>query len=85
MLKRVLQPILRELGIPRAGLHAFRHALVTMLRKRGTPDDLQKSWIGHSSLRTTDGYLHTQEELEYRRVNASKAAFNAAVGPNGPN
>ncbi len=54
VLKRVLHPLLKRLGIPKAGLHAFRHSRVTMLRKNGTPEDLQKQWIGHSSLRTTD-------------------------------
>jgi integrase len=40
--KRVLHPLLAKLGIPKAGLHAFRHSRVTMLRKNGTPADLQK-------------------------------------------
>jgi hypothetical protein len=84
ILKRVLHPILRRLGIPKAGLHAFRHSRVTMLRKRGTPADLQKLWIGHSSLRTTDRYSHTDQELEYRRLAASKAGLDFVVGPNGP-
>jgi integrase len=84
ILKRVLHPLLKRVGIPRAGLHAFRHSRVTMLRKRGTPEDLQKQWIGHSSLRTTDRYSHTHEELEYRRLAASKAGLNLDVGPNGP-
>ena len=64
---RVLHPLLVKLGIPKAGLHAFRHSRVTLLRKNGTPADLQKLWIGHSSLRTTDRYPHTDQELEYRR------------------
>jgi len=85
VLKRVLHPLLEKLEIPRAGLHAFRHSRVTMLRKRGTPEDLQKQWIGHSSLRTTDRYSHTDQELEYRRIAASKAGLSFVVGPNGPN
>jgi integrase len=85
VLKRVLHPLLKRLGIPKAGLHAFRHSRVTMLRKNGTPEDLQKQWIGHSSLRTTDRYSHTHQELEYRRLAASKAGLNLVVGPNGPN
>jgi len=85
ILKRVLHPLLKRLGIPRAGLHAFRHSRVTMLRKNGTPEDLQKQWIGHSSLRTTDRYSHTNQELEYRRLAASKAGLSFTVGPNGPN
>jgi integrase len=50
ILKRVLHPLLAKLGIPKAGLHAFRHSRVTMLRKKGIPVDLQLQWIGHSSL-----------------------------------
>jgi integrase len=75
----VLHPLLKRLGIPKAGLHVFRHSRVTMLRKNGTPEDLQKQWIGHSSLRTTDRYSHTHQELEYRRLAASKAGLNLAV------
>jgi len=85
ILKRVLHPLLKKLGIPKAGLHAFRHSRVTMLRKRGTPEDLQKQWIGHSSLRTTDRYSHTHEELEYRRLAASRVGLNFDVRPNRPN
>jgi integrase len=61
--KRVLQPLLERLGIPKAGLHAFRHSRGTQLRKAGTPQDLQKQWIGHSSLRTGDRYSHSHEEV----------------------
>ena len=82
--RRVLQPLLQRLGILRAGHHAFKHSRVTMLRKNGTPADLQKQWIGHSSLKTTDGYSHTQEELEFRSNAASKVGLNLLVGPNGP-
>ena len=84
VLKRVLHPLLKRLGILKAGLHAFRHSRVTMLRKNGTPEDLQKQWIGHSSLRTTDRYSHTHQELEYLRLAASKVGLNFIVGPNGP-
>jgi integrase len=88
ILKRVLHPFLQRLGLPRAGLHAFRHSRVTMLRKRGTPADLQKQWIGHSSLRTTDRCSHTDQELEYRRLAASKVGLNlktlSKLDPIGP-
>jgi len=78
---RILHPLLAVLGIPKAGLHAFRHARVTMLRKHGTPPDLQKQWIGHSSLRTTDRYSHTDQELEYRRQAAGRVGLDLVVGP----
>jgi integrase len=77
----VLHPLLVKLGIPKAGLHAFRHARVTMLRKNGTPPDLQKQWIGHSSLKTTDRYSHTDQELEYRRTAAKRVGLDLLVGP----
>jgi integrase len=79
---RVLHPLLAKLGIPKAGLHAFRHSRVTLLRKNGTPADLQKLWIGHSSLRTTDRYAHTDQELEYRHREASRVGLDLIVGPN---
>jgi len=69
VIKRVLNPILRKLGIPTGGKvnHAFRHGRVTVLRKNKTPGDLQTLWIGHSSLEMTDRYSHTDQELEYRK------------------
>ena len=32
----------------------------------------------------TDKYSHTRQELEYRRLAASKGGLNFVVGPNGP-
>jgi integrase len=81
---RVLKPLLARLRIPTAGLHAFRHGRVTVLRKNGTPSDLQKQWIGHSSLRTTDRYSHTREEVEFRRKAIAKVGVTSLVGPTGP-
>jgi hypothetical protein len=57
---------------------------MTILRKHGTPPDLQKQWIGHSSLRTTDRYSHTDQELEYRRSMASKVGLGFDLGPMDP-
>lgn len=82
--KRVLRPLLNKLNIPRAGHHAFRHSRVTILRKNRTPDDLQRQWIGHSSLRTTDRYSHTDQELEFRRQAAANVGIDRVLGPNGP-
>jgi hypothetical protein len=54
---------------------------VTILRKNGTPAELQTQWIGHSSLRTTDGYDHTGKEVEYRQHNARKVGLGFVIGP----
>jgi integrase len=78
----VLYPLLAKLGIPRAGLHAFRHSRVTMLRKNGRPGDLQRQWIGHSSLKTTDRYSHTDQELAYRQNAARRVGLDLIAGPN---
>ena len=77
----MLHPLLERLGIPKAGLHAFRHSRVTQLRKAGTPQDLQKQWIGHSSLRTGDRYSHTHEEVEYRRSAVGKVGLDRVLSP----
>ena len=90
VLKRVLRPIVASLGLPTEGrlLHAFRHSRVTALRKKGTPEHLQLQWIGHSSLAVTDGYNHTDQELEYRRQMADMVGLNFTIVesklPNGP-
>jgi hypothetical protein len=56
-----------------------------MLRKGGTPADLQKQWIGHSSLKTTDRYSHTDQELECRQRAAGRLRLDLLVGPKSTN
>jgi integrase len=51
--RRMLHNILRQSGIAKGGLHAFRHGRVSILQASGVPGDLIKEWVGHSSLRTT--------------------------------
>ena len=60
---------LEKAGHPLGGklTHAFRHGRVTLLRKRGIPNDLQQLWIGHSTLELTDRYSFTDQGLDYRR------------------
>jgi len=74
VIKRVLNPILQQLGMPLGGklLHAFRHGRVTVLKKRETPDDLMLQWIGHTSLDMTGRYTHIEQELEYRSTHAAR-------------
>jgi integrase len=82
--RRVLAPLLKKLGISHGATHAFRHGRVTMLRKFGTPADLQKQWIGHSSLRTGDRYSHTHEEVEYRKSVAAGVGLGVILDPMDP-
>lgn len=60
----VLHPLCDRLGIPRGGMHAFRHGRVSLLRVSAAPEDLIKRQIGHSSLRTTSGYTHFSESFQ---------------------
>jgi integrase/recombinase XerD len=82
--RRKLQSILRTLGLPKGGLHAFRPGRVSILQENGVPGDLVKEWVGHSSLRTTSRYTHFRDN--YRQEVAGKVGlFGSNLGPSGPN
>jgi integrase len=78
-------------------LDALRHGRVSMLRASGTPDELVKDWVGHSSLNSRrDGDItspYTHFEDEFRQVMAAKTGLFAQqnlaedlrFSPNGPN
>ena len=88
--RRKLHAVLRELGLPKGGLHAFRYGRVSVLRTHGVPDDLVKEWVGHSSLRTTSRYTHFQDSFRQQvardlgSYSASSLAAGLRDGPNGP-
>jgi integrase len=82
--RRKLQSLLRALGLPKGGLHAFRHGRVSILQENGVPGDLVKEWVGHSSLRTTSRYTHFRDG--YRQQIAEKVGLlGSNYGPNRPN
>jgi integrase len=77
----VLKPICKRLGIPEGGCHAFRHGRVSKLRQNSVPDSLVTSIIGHSSLRTTDGYTHfppsfVRETIERNGLSCTQLHIN---------
>ena len=88
--RRKLQTVLQKLGLPKGGLHAFRHGRVSVLRMHGVPDDLVTEWVGHSSLRMTSRYTHFQDT--YRQQVARDLGpllpptveAGLPIGPNGP-
>lgn len=63
IVKQELKPICKKIGIKHGGMHAFRHARVSLLQQNGVPGDLIKRWIGHSSLKTTSKYTHFPTEF----------------------
>ena len=58
IVRQVLKPICKRLGIAPGGMHAWRHGRVSHLQASNVPADFTKSQVGHSSLRTTSGYTH---------------------------
>ena len=63
ILKRHLHPILKRLGIPRCGMHAFRHGRVSFLVENNVPLPMIRLWIGHGSDRMVQRYTHARPEF----------------------
>lgn len=61
IVRQVLKPICKRLGIEAGGMHAWRHGRVSHLQANNVPGDFTKNQVGHSSLRTTSGYTHFTE------------------------
>ena len=63
ILRRELHPILKELGIPRCGLHAFRHGRVSFLVENNVPLPVIRLWIGHGSDKMVARYTHARPQF----------------------
>jgi len=61
---RIIRRMYVESGIYRGGLtiHSLRHTYAENLRKNGVDLKVIKTLLGHSSLATTDRYLHVSSE-----------------------
>jgi len=53
-----LWPILDALGIPRCGLHAFRHSVASFIVDAGYSPEVAQKQLRHTDSRTTLGYIH---------------------------
>ena len=70
LVQRKLWPILDRLGIPRCGLHAFRHTHSSLLVETGAPISVAQAQLGHSDPRVTLGiYSHVIGDSQRRAVN----------------
>jgi site-specific recombinase XerD len=58
--RRVLQPLLRSLGLAHAGHHAFRHGVPRMLAERGVSGAVIQQVMRHGTLAQTEQYLHVE-------------------------
>lgn len=59
VLIRGLYPVLKKLGIPQSGMHAFRHGRVSYLVECDTPVETIRAWIGHGSDEMVRHYTHS--------------------------
>jgi integrase len=80
LIRRSLHPILKTLGVEKAGFHAMRRFRTTWLRKQRAPEDLIQFWLGHAKQSQTDGYSKLAEDLDFRLevVNSVGAGFVVA-------
>jgi len=74
-----LHPILKKLGYPKAGAHAFRRYRTTWLRKQRTPEDLIRFWLGHANKTVTDDYSLLKEDVEFRKKIAKEVGIGFAI------
>lgn len=72
-------PLLERLGIPHAGLHAFRHGLATLLFAEGVDPQTVQATLRHSNLRTTMSYAHTNQERATAGIDRAAAAISGAT------
>jgi integrase len=63
----VMHPLTDRLGLPRGGLHAFRHCNATTLDGLGVPVAVRMARLGHAQFTTTLKYTHAQS-ADHRRV-----------------
>ncbi len=67
IVEKHLYPLLDDLGIPRRGLHAFRHLNGSLMDRLGTPVKVRQERLGHSTATTTlDRYTHSVGEDDRR-------------------
>ena len=64
--KRKFHPLLKSLGIPQCGFHAFRHGNATLLDQIGAPMAVRLNRLGHAEAQTTMGYTHAVTADERR-------------------
>jgi integrase len=64
--KRKFHPLLKRLGIPRCGFHAFRHGNATLLDQIGAPMAVRLNRLGHAEAQTTMNYTHAVTADERR-------------------
>jgi integrase len=78
ILHRELHPILKKLGIPKCGLHAFRHGRVSFLVENNVPLPMIRLWIGHGSDKMVQRYTHARPEFHAHVIASLPSIANSA-------
>jgi integrase len=78
---RMLHGILKRMGKPKLGFHAFRRFRVTHLRKNMVPEDIIRFWIGHSPKTVTDVYSRVKNDIQFRKGVAEKVGLGFELPP----
>lgn len=60
----------RTLLTRKVGPHTFRHTTAMHLLQRGTDLNMIRSWLGHSSIETTHGYVEIDLEMKRKTLQA---------------
>jgi len=67
VLRLSLHPLLKQLGQPKSGAHAFRRFRAPCLRKQHAPEDLIRFWLGHANKTVTDLYSKLKDDVTFRK------------------
>ena len=79
VVQRKLWPILDQLGIPRCGLHAFRHTHASLLVGMGAPVTVAQAQLGHADARITLGiYSHVIGDAQRQAVERVAKALDSS-------
>jgi integrase len=76
VLRLSLHPLLKRVGQPISGAHAFRRFRATWLRKQHAPEDLIRFWLGHANQSVTDMYSKLKDDVTFRK----KVAEEVGIG-----
>lgn len=79
--QKAMKKALQRTGLPvKGGPHCLRHSFATHMLEAGVPIYVLKNLMGHSSLRTTAGYLHvTRQAMENLRTPLDLMSWSQSV------
>jgi integrase len=71
IMRRFIQPVAKDLGIPKIGWHTFRHTYSTLLRENGEDPKVVQELLRHGSIKVTMD-VYTQAVTATKRRAQSK-------------